>query len=260
MTNYLLLFISIALFLAAIGSRKTVTIFDLVAVTIFIPAFLGLSVLFLIADHFTGFGVDASVIYHLKYGLYGAGFSEYKTLIVMTIVALLLTVAGSFYLIKRYLRITKQTKHTQSARFYTVVILAFLVSPSTHGLLSPSVNGLLGWNESQQLNFYEHYRFPNMNPISSVKKNLVYIYAEGLERTYFDEATFPGLVPNLKALEASGTSFTDISQVSATGWTIAGLTATQCGIPLFTPSHGNSMSGLEEFLPNAMCVGDLLSD
>ncbi|RKZ67997.1 MAG: hypothetical protein DRQ48_09150 [Gammaproteobacteria bacterium] len=260
MTNYLFLLISTALFLAAIVSRKTVTKVDLVAAAIFIPGFLLLSILFLVADYFTGVGVDASVIYHLKYGLYGAGFLEYKLLIITTIIAILLTAAGSFYLIKKHFRISKRTKLTQNASFYIVLILAFLASPSMHGLLRPSMNGLLGWNEAQQLNFYEHYRFPDLEPLSSAKKNLVYIYAEGLERTYFDEATFPGLVPNLKALESVGTSFTNISQVNGTGWTIAGLTATQCGIPLFTPSHGNSMSGLEDFLPNAICVGDLLSD
>ena len=260
MTNYLFFLISIALFLAAIASRKTVTKFDLVAAAFLVPGFLVFSILFLVADYFTGVGVDASVIYHLKYGLYGAGFSEYKTLIVMAVGAFLLTVASAFYFIKRNSKITKQTKLIQNPGFYTVLILAFLVSPSTHGLLSSSVSGLLGWNDSQRLNFYDHYRFPELEPLSSVKKNLVYIYAEGLERTYFDEATFPGLVPNLMALKSSGTSFTNISQVTGTGWTIAGITATQCGIPLFTPSHGNSMSGLEEFLPKATCVGDLLSD
>jgi len=260
MTNYLFLLISISLFLAAIASRKAVTKFDLVVATILIPGFLLYSILFLVADYFTGVGVDASVIYHLKYGLYGAGFAEYKRLIIVTIVAILCSVAGSFYLLKRYFRITRQSSPVKTVRFYAVLILVFLLNPSTHGLLSQSVNGLLGWNESPRLSFYEHYRFPALEPLASAKKNLVYIYAEGLERTYFDEATFPGLVPNLKALESVGTSFTDISQVNGTGWTIAGLVATQCGIPLFTPSHGNSMSGLEKFLPDAMCVGDLLAD
>jgi len=38
------------------------------------------------------------------------------------------------------------------------------------------------------------------------------------------------------------------------------MTASQCGIPLFTPSHGNSMSGMDRFLSSARCLGDLLSD
>jgi len=260
MTNYLFLLISIAMFLVAVASRKAVTKFDLVAAVIIIPGFLVYSVLFLIADYFTGVGIDASVIYHLKYGLYGAGFSEYTLLIIMTIISILAAMAGSFYLVKKHFKITKRIRLTQNVDFYAVLILAFLVSPSTHGLLSQSMNDLLSRNELQQLNFYQYYRFPDLDSRHSARKNLVYIYAEGLERTYFDEVAFPGLLPNLKALESVGTSFTNISQVNGTGWTIAGLAATQCGIPLFTPSHGNSMSGLEEFLPDAMCVGDLLSD
>jgi len=35
--------------------------------------------------------------------------------------------------------------------------------------------------------------------------------------------------------------------------------ASQCGIPLFAPSGGNSMSGMDAFLPGATCMGDLLA-
>lgn len=260
MINYILLLISVALFLFAIANRKEVTKFDLIAVAIIVPCFLFYSVFFLVADYFTGVGIDASVKYHLKYGLSGAGFSEYKLLIVMILMSAMASIAGSFFLIKKYFKVIERTKLAQTIGFYAVLILAFVISPATYGLLGHSINKLMNWDESQQLNFYEHYRFPDLEALSSVRKNLVYIYAEGLERTYFDETVFPGLVPNLKVLESTGTSFTDISQVNGTGWTIAGITATQCGIPLFTPSHGNSMSGLEEFLPSAICVGDLLSD
>jgi len=38
------------------------------------------------------------------------------------------------------------------------------------------------------------------------------------------------------------------------------MTASQCGIPLFTPSHGNSMSGMDQFLSSATCLGDLLKE
>ena len=36
--------------------------------------------------------------------------------------------------------------------------------------------------------------------------------------------------------------------------------ASQAGIPLYTPSHNNAMSGVDSFLPAADTIGDLLSD
>ena len=41
-----------------------------------------------------------------------------------------------------------------------------------------------------------------------MKRNVVFIYAEGLERTYFDETLFPGLINKLRVLESKGTYFT----------------------------------------------------
>ncbi len=38
------------------------------------------------------------------------------------------------------------------------------------------------------------------------------------------------------------------------------MTASLCGVPLFTPSHGNSMDGMDQFLSSAICFSDLLSD
>ncbi len=88
---------------------------------------------------------------------------------------------------------------------------------------------------------------------------MVLIYAESLERSYFDESVFPGLIRGLREVERQSTYFTNIKQAPGTGWTIAGMTASQCAIPLFTPSHGNSMSGMDQFLGSATCLGDLLS-
>jgi phosphoglycerol transferase len=41
---------------------------------------------------------------------------------------------------------------------------------------------------------------------------------------------------------------------------MGGIVASQCGIPLFTPSHANSMSGMDSFLPAAIGLGDLLHE
>ena len=80
-------------------------------------------------------------------------------------------------------------------------------------------------------------------------KNIIFLYLEQFERTYMNEEIFPGLTPNLKRLEKDAISFTNISSPYATNWTIAGMVASQCGIPLLTPiASENSMVGMDKFL------------
>ena len=71
--------------------------------------------------------------------------------------------------------------------------------------------------------------------------NLVLIYLEGLEQNYFDEELFPELLPRLQEIRKSAVSFTNIHQYPGTGWTIAGLVSSQCGVPLLTNQGGNSV-------------------
>ncbi len=53
---------------------------------------------YFIADYFTNEGVNESVFYHMAYGLEGAGFGEYSTLIVVSVVAIIASVLLSLFL------------------------------------------------------------------------------------------------------------------------------------------------------------------
>ncbi|MEX5716219.1 phosphatidylglycerol--membrane-oligosaccharide glycerophosphotransferase [Serratia ureilytica] len=86
----------------------------------------------------------------------------------------------------------------------------------------------------------------------------MYIYAESLERTYFDTELFPGLADELNALRADSIDFSNTQQLPGTGYTIAGMVASQCGIPLFAPFDGNASSAVSTFYPENVCLGDVL--
>jgi phosphoglycerol transferase len=92
-------------------------------------------------------------------------------------------------------------------------------------------------------------------------KNLVLIYVESLETTYSNENLFgTDLLASLNALQ--GVSFESYGQAPGTSWTIAGITATQCGVPLksVTLYDGNVQGeNMKSFLPNATCLGDVLA-
>ncbi|MFS2006231.1 sulfatase-like hydrolase/transferase [Duganella sp. CT11-25] len=91
-------------------------------------------------------------------------------------------------------------------------------------------------------------------------KNLVLIYVESLEQGYSAKSAFKrDLLAPLTAL--NGISFADYQQAPGTGWTIAAIVATQCGVPLerVTIFDGNTQGqALSSFLKNAVCLTDLL--
>lgn len=86
----------------------------------------------------------------------------------------------------------------------------------------------------------------------------MYIYGESLERTYFDLQAFPGLAPELSREKDHSIDFSNTEQLPGTDYTIAGMVASQCGIPLFAPFDGNASASLSSFYPQNICLGDIL--
>ncbi len=216
--------------------------------------FMFLNVFFIVADQFTGSGIDEAVLYHLLIGLRGAGFGEYTKLIAFSAVYLLLSVIFS-YVVYRFVLGGAASRSFGSVLVLVLAGAALIVNPTTHDMVTLSKT----WSSPNTANNDDGEYEADLVVLSN-KKNIVYIYLESVERTYLDNTLFPGLTPNLHALEKHAISYTDVRQVPGTGWTIAGMVASQCGIPLVTPSHGNSVGGYDQFLPGAMCFGDVLRE
>lgn len=95
------------------------------------------------------------------------------------------------------------------------------------------------------------------------RKNLILIYAEGLEQLYFDREIFGDLMPNIRELSEQAHQFTNVYQVRGTSWTIAGFVASQCGFPLVVSNHlaGNSsMASTDNPFAAEKCLVDILQE
>ena len=91
--------------------------------------------------------------------------------------------------------------------------------------------------------------------------NLVLIYLEGVEQSYLDEDRFPGLLPRMSTLQDEGVTFTEIVQFPGTSWTIAGMVATQCGVPLLTEGYGNTiLEQSDNPFAHINCLAEILND
>lgn len=211
---------------------------------------------YVVADRFTGTGIDQSVIYHLRIGLGGAGFMGYWPVALLALVCLLLALVASVWAFRFVQHPAGRWRAPRIAAGLLVLSAAYLANPAVDNLVDLY---RLHLQSSQARTPSELFTEPGPLRLDA-GKNLVVLYLEGVERTYLDEHLFPGLTPALKRLEERALSFSNIEQVWGSHWTIAGMTASQCGVPLVTPSHENSMSGSDRFLPEATCLGDLLKE
>ena len=102
-------------------------------------------------------------------------------------------------------------------------------------------------------------------PVEGAKpKNIILIYAESLEATYFDTSLFDeDLLPELRKLKERAKVYTDVRQRPGTGWTIAGMVASQCGfsVQVNTPFSGNTrLAASERPYDSAKCLGDVAKE
>ena len=103
------------------------------------------------------------------------------------------------------------------------------------------------------------------------KRNLVLIYLESGEATLADDQLFEkdAFVPLKEVTKASDgwQSVDGLQQYQGGGWTMAGLTSTQCGVPLkgvgsaAGSGASDELSGdVDTYLGGATCLGDVLDE
>lgn len=124
--------------------------------------------------------------------------------------------------------------------------------------------------------FEEEYVDPDSVDIQfpEEKRNLIYIFLESMETTYFDDSLGDdgetGLIPELYELAEENVNFSEDGDVggflpvSGTTWTIGAMVGQTAGVPLKTPDdvedwqNGYGQEG--EFLPGITNLGDILEE
>jgi phosphoglycerol transferase len=205
-------------------------------------------------DYLSGNGFNEAILFHLIHGINGFGINEYVFPGLVLFFHFLCCIAIIFFLRKR-IYINTDKNFISDILILFIACSALLFNPLLRDLksiyFSSSMSSSIEMND-----FYNQPIIFTKNP-----DNIIFLYLEQIERTYMDETIFPNLTPNLKRLEKEAISFTNISSPLATNWTIAGMVASQCGVPLLTPiASENSMVGMDKFLPSATCMGDILNN
>ncbi len=262
------LWVSIGLFFLAFwtSQHKTYQRFIAMMYTFLIFVYMILTTFYIVANYFTGEGINDAVIFHLRYGLDGSGYGDYYLIMSVCVVLLIASLILSVVYYKLLQR-QRVVSHPRLKRLISIVAFlgAFLIHPSVRFLAETGLKSFGIENPlSLVYHFNDYYREPNLTESSTNHPNLVYIFAESFENTYYDETIFPGLVKQLRPIRERSTVFTQIEQAHGTSWTIAGMTAALCALPLVTPTtnlyspQGNSMSKMSSFYSGATCMSDLL--
>jgi phosphoglycerol transferase len=241
--------------------------------TVALLLFTGQTVIQFAAYAVAGNGFNEAVFYHLVYGLEGAGIGQFRLVILRAVGVLVLW--SSFVWAMLYWkwldgpvarRFPSNALRTRLFR-YAGVVLTF-GSVVAHPLMFDAWKTFHPSGKVQPM--LDSYVVPSKLKARPELPNFVFLYLESLERTYFDESIFPGVINHLRQWESQSLTFTNVAQTYGTGWTIAGMVATQCGIPLIPKTVDFSM--IEEqrpdrndirgslFLPGATCMGDLLQE
>ncbi|MEE9875744.1 MAG: sulfatase-like hydrolase/transferase [Stenotrophomonas maltophilia] len=210
-------------------------------------------------DTLSGNGFDYATLYHLRTGLTGAGVGDFKYQIAQymgAVIAVIAFSAGAAWVSIRLSRVSGFF-----IGLYSVAAAAiFAISPLTLDFVK--LAEFMKADDSGGISKLQaEYVRPVAKENSFKKKNIVIVYAESLERTYLDQKSFPGLMPNIQRLAAGASDYTDVRASDGTGWTIAGIVASMCGVPLtvWRPEDANELGRLNNFLPGASCISDFLS-
>lgn len=248
--------VSITLFLASItiyawkaGRNK----WWFIAILAVLGFFVVLNLMQYASDYFTGDGITDAVLYTMTNSLTGAGVSKYILPAAGLVLALVLIFSGLGWLLRR-------RRHHPHHFGYSLLALCLALGSVD---ASPAFRQLTELVKSQSRDgdpdFASYYKEPSKT-IRNPKLNLVYIYGESLERTYFNNDAFPDLAPELNKLKSESLDFSHTIQLPGTDYTIAGMVASQCGIPLFAPFEGNASASVSSFFPHNVCLGDILKN
>ena len=200
-------------------------------------------------------GINDATLFHLQAGIEGGTFSSYLSEWLLLVALMMLFVVSGFWG-------GKLIKTTQKIKKSYLIFASFgliAINPLTTDLV-------LAWHkntfnvsspEHGNLKFEEVYYQPKNVKIKN-KKNIVVITAESFERNVLQNLN---LLDDYMPKREGKTliDFTNVKEIYGTGWTIAGLTAMNCGLPLIR-SMGINHEGVGFFYPKSKCLTDILKD
>lgn len=170
---------------------------------------------------------------------------------------------------KNGLEHTKRRKPWIRRSISTVLVVALTVGGGSAFATTVGMSDYIK-SASSKYDMNDYYAEPQVTD-DSKKNNVVTIYLESGEETLTDESLFEknafASLQNSTQESEGWKSVDNLQQYEGGGWTMAGLTSTQCGVPLKGPgiigsgsSIGQSEGTQGNYLGGLNCAGNVLAD
>ncbi|TLF53808.1 phosphatidylglycerol--membrane-oligosaccharide glycerophosphotransferase [Halomonas urmiana] len=191
-----------------------------------------------------------AVFFHLQAGISEHGGSGRLVSALLHTLSMLLLLVSFTWLV----RVDRRWRTTE--RLLAVVLLAgnpMLYGLGQRGAAIVTDDG--AWLDRQ-------YVAPVILDAPRAPPNLLLLYLESIERTYADRERFGDAYAPLEALGERALVVEGVRQLDNTGWTMAGMIASQCGTPLMPAGllHDSQFEPLGRVVPGVDCLGDLLAE
>lgn len=201
-------------------------------------------------NYFTGQGINDAALFHFQHILNWKVIRQFYPIALAT--AILLAICATLVLIQ-----AQKPKPSKIATSRTLLALfPLLGSLAVHPALHDASELIKRQNEVSGPDILGiQLKIQQDTIIARTPRNFVHLYIESLDQIFFDEKIFPGLLPELSKVLATGQKIGNIYQTPLTAWTMAGIVSTQCGLPLGRTATTliNQQSGKTN-----LCIGDIL--
>lgn len=200
------------------------------------------------------------MLFHLLVPLNGINNDCYISYFLLAVIPTIIVAGIAFFFIHKYLK--ERRKIIYPCLFF-LSLLFFIFKLDLHSYI---------YDQVVQSNFIEdnyvdtakvNIEFPEQ------KRNLIFIFMESMETTYASSldggVKSKSLIPNLTKVAKENTSFSNSKKLggalglNGSAWTVASMVSQTSGLPLKINFSGNGIIDFENFMPDVLTLGDILS-
>lgn len=189
-----------------------------------------------------------SLLFHAQADMAGAGIEGLETEVLQAVLLVLVLLAATYGLA----RIWALRKRGLALLAVSLLAINPLTIAITNLFLAPNPKSDLA----------QRLKLPKSGPKQDKPVDLLMIYIEGTDRQFADSAIWDDVYAPLHEIADQGVAFTRVGQIVGTGWSLAGVVATQCGVPVVPNGllYNTNFEELDNFEPGVRCLGDVLDE
>jgi phosphoglycerol transferase len=186
-----------------------------------------------------------SVLFHAQTGVADAGIEGLETEILQAVLASVFLVLSLWALGRLW--------GSSWRKIMTMALLLVLINPFVTAF------AVLAVTPGPKADLTKVLVTPRLGNVPTPAVDLLMIYLEGTDRQFADPAVWGDAYAPLNNFASEGVAFNRVSQIVATGWSTAGITASLCGVPIVPRGllYGMNFEKMHSYMPGVTCLGDL---